>query len=126
MLALTPVIRGEIEDQLTIRSKPKQVINYLHIHYPRLPFKVQDIYNIKHQLRQRNLSGKTPLHALLCALSECSELKDKMFWDFLTDENSKVIGLFLAPAECRLLLYEYPEVLIFDCTYKTNRYNISV
>ena len=80
------------------------------------------MYNYKQKIRLKNLAGRTPLHALAFHLADVEEI----YWDYLLDEEQKVIGLFWSPHGCIDLIKANSEVLIFNCTYKTNRYNISL
>ena len=124
-MALTPDIIRQIETHTAVRIKPSLIINYLLIQYPDLCIKAQDIYNYRHKIREKNLGGKTPLHALLDGLAD-SDDDTQGFYDYLLDEHGKIIGLFWSPGKCEDLLFAFHHVLIFDCTYRTNQCNIAL
>ena len=80
------------------------------------------MYNYKQKIRLENLAGRTLLHALAFYLANVEEI----YWDYLLDEEQKVISLFWSPHGYIDLIKANSEILIFDYTYKTNRYNISL
>src|SRR4051794_18527317 len=80
---------------------------------------VDDIYNIRKQLRRENLAGKTPMEALLIMLKD----SDWTF-NYQTDSADRVTHLFFSHPRSVELLNRYPDVLLLDCTYKTNRFKM--
>ena len=88
----TPTIRREIKSQITTRITPRQIIAYLRAQHPNLSFKASNIYNIKHEIHEKNLNGKTPLHALAWHLINLEP--EAYFKWLLNKDNSKVISLF--------------------------------
>jgi hypothetical protein len=79
----------------------------------------KDIYNARQQIWNSALNGRTPIQALV------QQLKDDDFhWNVLTDNQGHVSHLFFAYWKSLQLYQSYPEVLLIDCTYKTNRYHM--
>ncbi|RKF56345.1 Protein FAR-RED ELONGATED HYPOCOTYL 3, partial [Golovinomyces cichoracearum] len=79
----------------------------------------RDLYNLGQHIRIQQLGGKTPIHWLADEL----EQRD-FFFRIDTDDNNRVTRLFMAHPECIKLLKRYPDVLLIDCTYKTNRFSM--
>jgi hypothetical protein len=63
--------------------------------------------------------GQSNIHAL------ADELNSEGFWSRIClDDNSVVTAVIFAHPRSLLYLKSYPEVLIMDCTYKTNKYKM--
>ena len=117
---LTPRIYRLVEAQTKAGLKPRQIINSLLLEDPNICIIEQDIYNIKHAIRTRNLNGRSPLQALFEQLAD----GENCYWDCFVNEDQKLIGLFFSPLEYQTILEQYSEVLIVDYTYRTNHFNI--
>ena len=85
-----------------------------------MPIRNCDIYNIKAEIRQDGLKGNILIQTLMQELSE-SDIYNSIY---LLRPTHKIIGLFFCYKESQELLKRNPEMLIMDCTYKTNRFNI--
>lgn len=81
-----------------------------------------DINNLRAKLNREFLNGRTPIQALLM------ELPSNGDWMFRTelDEAGHPLVLFAMHKTSLEMLKRYPWVLSMDCTYKTNRYNMSL
>jgi hypothetical protein len=84
-----------------------------------LPLLTRDIYNIRHQQMRESLNGRTPIQALLSQLTA-----DDFVSEFKLDAENHVTHLFFASHRALHLFMLYPEVLLLDCTYKTNRFGL--
>ncbi len=80
---------------------------------------MRDVYNARHRLRIESLAGQTPIQALFSQLSA-----NDFEWEYLTSEAGNVTHLFFAPMSSIDLVEFYPEVVLLDCTYKTNRFGL--
>ena len=98
--------------------KPQQIINGLLLMNPSMMLKERDLYNLKARIRKANLKGQRPLPLLLLELME----DDDYYSEPLLDENDKIIGLFFCHKSSQDLLRSNSQVLIMDCTYKTNKF----
>jgi hypothetical protein len=79
----------------------------------------QDIYNCIAKGKRDLTQGQSDIHALT------SQLEDEGFWNRISlDETSRVTAVLFAHPQSLEILKSYPEVLILDCTYKTNKYNM--
>ncbi len=79
----------------------------------------QDIYNRIAEARHDSREGESPIHAFW------NQLEKKGFWSHVEHIPDGYITsiLFIYP-ESLAYLQTYPEILILDCTYKTNKYGM--
>jgi hypothetical protein len=80
---------------------------------------MKDIYNARQWIRSSNLNGRTPTQALVAEMSS-----DDYIWNAPSGLDGHVTHLFFAPRQLLELYKTYPEVLLIDCTYKTNRFHM--
>ncbi len=83
------------------------------------PLTVRDIYNARHRLLIDALGGQTPIQALFAQLTT-----DDFMWEFKACAAGNITHLFFASLSSLDLVKSYPEVLLLDCTYKTNRFGL--
>ena len=99
---------------------PKQIHTNIRKKHPRTGITIQDVYNAKKKIKHRKLGKHTPTQALLKALN-----KDCWFVKFYLDPKTKrVKRLFFVNKHIREILCKNSEVIIMDCTYKTNKYRM--
>ena len=134
-MAMTAEVKSEISRQLTVQVAPSKVLSSLRIPDPTLGsvntddpadpqiinplFKPRDIYNHKAQMRRDILGPLTPVQALIQGL-------DRGHWTYhmQKDELNRITHLFFVREGSQTLLKTNYEVLVMDCTYKTNRYRM--
>ncbi|KAM4067786.1 MULE transposase [Hirsutella rhossiliensis] len=80
----------------------------------------RDIVNIIAKYRQQQLQGQAPIEWLFNQLRQ----QESFFVRHEVDDNKRLTRLFIAPQSGINLLHQYPEVMLFDSTYKTNRFNM--
>jgi hypothetical protein len=80
---------------------------------------MNDIYNIQNNFRLQNLAGKTPMEALINILKTSNYI-----FNYRTSNIDRVTHLFFAHPMSVEMLVQYPEVLLLDCTYQTNRFKM--
>ena len=79
-----------------------------------------DVYNAKKKTRRRKLGQYTSTQAILRALT-----RENWFVRFELDQKTKrVKRLFFVNKNIRDVLSKNSEVIIMDCTYKTNKYRM--
>jgi hypothetical protein len=81
----------------------------------------QTIYNAKQKRRLEILCGRTPMQALLQYLEE-----SEWVMDYSLDDKNRVDALFFAHPDSIKLCRSYNSVILMDCTYKTNKYNMNL
>ena len=113
-------IRRTIQHQSQAGSRPAQVINSLQLHRPNIMCTAQDIYNIKQNIKRQKLGCLTPIQALIQHLDS----SDSWGYAYAIDQSNHVTHLYCIHEESRRLIKRYPNSLVLDCTYKTNRYKM--
>ncbi|KJZ70634.1 hypothetical protein HIM_09954 [Hirsutella minnesotensis 3608] len=79
----------------------------------------QDIYNGIAASRRDVCEGQSSIHAL------ASQLDDEGFWSRIQfDQDGRVTAVLFAHPESLAYLRAYPDVLLLDCTYKTNKHGM--
>ena len=98
---------------------PKAIASSLSIEFPDQLWTMQDIYNLRRQLKSELLGSRSPMEAML------HELDTNQFEShYHLDDNGHITLLFFAHPDSLLLLKQYPQVVLMDCTYKTNRFHM--
>ena len=98
---------------------PKQIAISLWLADPNQIFTMQDIYNIRKTIWIEQLAGKTPIEAMLHEL-----WKSNYVHEYQLDQQYHITHLFFAHPTSIELLKRYPDVVLMDCTYKTNRFHL--
>jgi hypothetical protein len=75
---------------------------------------------MREKTRQTYLQGRTPIQALITELDKSEEWTSAVE----TGPDGRVKSLFFTHASQIELLSCYSDILVMDCTYKTNRYNM--
>jgi hypothetical protein len=79
----------------------------------------QDIYNRIADARRDACEGQSPIHAL------ASQLDKEGFWSRIQlAPDGRVTAVLFAHPDSLDYLRTYPELLLLDCTYKTNKYGM--
>ena len=79
----------------------------------------QDVYNRIAEVRRDACEGKSPIHAF------ANQLEEEGFWSRIQfAPDGHVTAVFFAHPESLVYLQAYPEVLLIDCTYKTNKHGM--
>lgn len=131
--ALNEGYKAEISRALTVQTSSSQILSNLRLPDPVTGvtddyedpqpinplFKRRDIYNIKAQMRREALGPLTPIQALLQEF-------DKGDWMYAMqkDAQNRITHLFFMKGNTQEILETNFEVLVMDCTYKTNRYRM--
>ncbi|KAG6990012.1 PKS-NRPS hybrid synthetase [Fusarium oxysporum f. sp. conglutinans] len=112
------------EDQLKVQNLsnagivPKKIRSYLREHSDTIATQ-QDIYNCISESKRALAKGQSTIHAL------ADELNKEGFWSRIClDDKGVVTAVIFAHPDSLLYVKSYPEVLIMDCTYKTNKYKM--
>jgi hypothetical protein len=95
---------------------PRQIISSLQLNGKVIS---RDIYNIKAASIREKLSGRTPLQCLLDSLQQ-----NNCFFKSATGSENNLTHLFFAFEEQIEMFRNYSQVILADCTYKTNRYKL--
>ena len=99
--------------------RPKDILTNLRKNH-NLHVTSKDVINLLGKHRMEELAGRTPIRWLYDTLQS----GNKFWWRERRDEAGRVQSLFLVPRTSIELLQRHPFILKFDCTYKTNRFNM--
>jgi hypothetical protein len=79
----------------------------------------QDVYNLAASTRQKLAQGQSSIQALV------NQLNDEGFWSRVQlDAANRLTAIFFAHPDSVTYLQQNPDILILDCTYKTNKYGL--
>jgi hypothetical protein len=79
----------------------------------------QDIYNQIANIHREAYEGQSPIHAL------ANQLDKQGFWSRIQfAPDGRITAVLFAHPDSLGYLQAYPELLILDCTYKTNKYGM--
>ncbi|KAJ3454421.1 hypothetical protein MRS44_018315 [Fusarium solani] len=99
---------------------PREIRSYLRTSSDILATQ-QDIYNCIARGKRQLAEGQSNIHAL------ADQLNNEGFWsEIRLDETGRVTAVLFAHPQSLGYLKSYPEVLLLDCTYKTNKYRMSL
>lgn len=101
------------------RIHPKKIQIYLREQgIPSLTTR-QDIQNRIAETRREICEGQSAIHALV------NQLDDEGFWSRIRfDAEGRVISVLFAHPQSLEYLQAYPDILLLDCTYNTNKFNM--
>jgi hypothetical protein len=108
-----------IESMSKAGTAPKQILTALRQSNPDTLVAASDIHNDRKILRADYLKGRPPIEALLDDLST-----PEWVFDIRRDQDNHVQSLFFAHEKQIELLLANPDVLLMDCTYRTNKYRL--
>lgn len=77
--------------------------------------------NIILKYRQVELDGKTPTQWLLSCITDASGEHISLY---KADRDGYLLYLFVAPCLSLSIYKKHPDILLLDCIYKTNRFNM--
>ncbi|XP_078176422.1 uncharacterized protein LOC144569822 [Carex rostrata] len=100
---------------------PRQILSSLRQKNPKLKAISTTVYNVKAKIRREKLGGRTMIQALFKELGEGG-----FEFDVLHDEGDTLTHLFFIHPMSITLVKNFSSVFIMDCTYKTNRYKMSL
>ena len=83
------------------------------------PFLPRDIYNLYAQFKRERLQGLAVTDALIKHLEQ-----NNIQFRIKPDEDNRTRYLFIAHPESLKLARENPDIVITDCTYQTNKFNL--
>jgi hypothetical protein len=113
-----PEIFQLIFQKLLSNSPPKNIYSEIKGLYPNLAISVRDIYNLRSDFRRILHHGLPAIQALITNIGEDFE------FDYTIDTRNRLENLLFFHRKSLLLLERFPFSLLFDTTYKTNRFGL--
>ena len=118
-LALTPAVKQIILSASAATVSPRQILTLIRQSFVETPLQSRDIYNALEKEKLVALRGKSRLESLVDDLNSSD-----WSWAMKTSETGEISHFFFATPASIELLRDYPEILLMDCTYKTNRFGM--
>lgn len=120
-IALDNAAMDAIRRQSRVDVPPAKILSSLRLdqNEENPLFKKQDIYNAKQEIRRKGLGALTPIQALMKQLR-----RDDWHFSYAKDERDQITQLFFSRVSSMKILKSNFEVLVMDCTYKTNRFKM--
>ncbi len=124
-------MKNDISRQLTVQMTPTKILSSLqisnftteinfddseHFYVINPLFNARDIYNVKTQMRRDALRPLTSVQALIRELDQ-----DDWTYKLQKDDEDQITHLFFMKTCSLSVLKTNFEILIMNCTYKTNR-----
>jgi hypothetical protein len=103
---------------LLLGMKPKDALRYIH-RQSNIPFLPSDIYNVFAGFRRKRLHGLPVTDALIGYLKEKG-----LHYAIKPDDDNRTRYLFIVHPKSLELAYANPDIMIADCTYQTNKFNL--
>ncbi|EXU94735.1 MULE transposase domain protein, partial [Metarhizium robertsii] len=98
---------------------PRDIQTYLRQQNPASLATRQDIYNRIAKVKDDMHEGQSSIHALI------NQLDREGFWSRVrVDDDQRVTAILFAHPGSLHYLQSYSELLLLDCTYKTNKYQM--
>jgi len=114
----------DLNDQAGVRTnKTYQSLVHGAGGYDNLPFVERDVRNYVSQQR-RSLGKEGDSQALLKHFSRMKELNTDFFFDIDVDEDNRIRNVFWADARSRAASQYFGDVVSFDMTYLSNKYDM--
>ncbi|OJD24343.1 hypothetical protein ACJ73_04300, partial [Blastomyces percursus] len=111
-----------IRDLVKSAVPPCSIRTVLNKRFQRVPLTARDIYNINAELLRGELKGRTPTQALIDELT--SQKDQHIIADWKKDDENRITHLALFRKQSIEYLRDNHDILLLDCTYKTNRYRL--
>lgn len=109
----------DLEVMTNAGQPPRVIRSVIQQSDPQLSLRLSDIYNARAKYRLAKLAGRTPIQALLEDL-----ISSDTFHRHKTDDNGHLTHLFIALPTSISLFRQHHDILLLDCTYRTNRYKM--
>ena len=114
----------EIQSLLKSNTSPHAILNNLIEKGKTID--IQDIYNECVKIQKEMLQGKIPVQALLQELEHYIDITEdsKYYYRVMKDAQNCLHTLFFAHPRLIELLCSNYDVLLLNCTYKTNKFHM--
>ena len=111
--------KATLSDLVSAGISPRDIQTFLRQQDPTSLATRKDIYNRIAELKNDMHEGQSSIHALI------NQLDREGFWSRVrVDENQRVTAILFAHPDSLQYLQAYSDLLLLDCTYKTNKYQM--
>jgi hypothetical protein len=108
-----------IQSMTRAGSRPMEILTALQQQDPDTLVTAQNVRNDRAKVRAEHLNGRSPIETLLDDLSS-----PEWIFDVKRDSDNRVQYLFFAHKKQVEMQRANPDVLMMDCTYRTNKYKL--
>ena len=115
---MPPEVVMQVEALSNSGIKPREILSTVRQTTDHIVL-ARDLYNAQNKLRLKNLAGRSPMEALIATLQAGT-----FHFNYRTDAIGRVTHLFFAHPKSVELLLKYSDVLLLDCTYRTNKFKM--
>ncbi|WVZ82212.1 hypothetical protein U9M48_029499 [Paspalum notatum var. saurae] len=118
--------KADIIEMEIAGARKHQIMNILemqHGGYDKVGFVSRDIYNFCYQYKLKAIAG-LDANTVICHMKERQERDPDFFFKYVVDEEGHLKHLFWSDTQSRLDYAAFGDVVVFDSTYRTNRYNL--
>ncbi|KAJ1265701.1 hypothetical protein BS78_08G096000 [Paspalum vaginatum] len=118
--------KAEIVEMEIAGIRKHQIMDKLEIQYggyDNVGFTSRDIYNFCYQYKQEMIDGGDA-EAVISHFKAIQQRDPEFFFKYLVDGEGLLKGLFWADSQSRIDCKAFGDVVAFDSTYRTNRYNM--
>ncbi len=115
---LAPEVQKTVAEQSAAGISPGQIVTALRNTDPTSTVLIRDIYNAWATIKREALGPLTPIQALMLRLD------DNYTSAHTKDAGNRIQHLFFSHKQSQELLRVNNDVLIMDCTYRTNRFKL--
>ena len=121
-IAMTEEVKKTIGIQSRINSSAKQTLSAIRLDADEEnPFiKARDVWNQRAAFRHQQLGPYSTIQTLMYEFTE----RDDWFMRHEVDSHARITRLFFSRSSSQKILKWNHEVLLMDCTYKTNAYGM--
>jgi zinc finger SWIM domain-containing protein 3 len=91
--------------------------------YDKVGYTMRDLYNFCHRNKVETVAAGDA-QAVISFLIECKHRDPDLFFQYKTDGKGHLKGLLWCDYQCWLDYAAFGDVVVFDSTYKMNRYNL--
>lgn len=102
---------------------PSRTVTVLKMQFPTIDINHRDIYNIVAELSRAKRCGMPPPEALIVQL-ELEKAEGHIFFEWERDLAGHISFLFVADQRSIRYLSKHFDMLLLDCTYKSNKFDM--
>lgn len=121
---LSPADTSYIEEQFYANVQPFKIMTLLNCRFTKAneqcPIIKRDLYNLRQEYLQRQISSGTAIQTLADRLEQDSRFEYRM----KKDDSNRLTHLLFIKKSCLELFKQHHDIILLDCTYKTNRYRM--
>ncbi|XP_022003107.2 uncharacterized protein LOC110900526 [Helianthus annuus] len=109
-----------VQDLTWLNVKPRDILSTLKKQNEKNVSVLKIIYNVRYKFRKTEQAGRTPMQNLMYILQS----KGYVFDYHVHDITNELEELFFVHPTSLTIWQTFPNVVLMDATYKTNKYNL--